>query len=717
MSISTDDIIQSATGTFNATSGTATLPGGTTDGNTVWLCVMTFGTSAPLVTGFTRDHGGAVSSAKSYVLRQSNVTAGTSSWSITGFGSAQPTVWFAFEIQGLARIGQPECNSLISGASFVGATSIASATTPASTLYEGLVLAFHGGQNVSSATIPTWSGQTNDFVEYVENSIVVGSTATSAAVSFYHAVDISAGYQCTATASIAVTASAVVVVYAPAGAHRIPNPDLIMGFETGTIAGWTTGNTACPPVDVVVGTPAIVSTSPRTGTYCLELAATTAAESIAWTTTGALSLYPAPSGFTAFRQYVARVSFYFPTSLPASDVAVMDMTTGSGASLNGVTATFRVATGQLGVAVSEASHGTGTEVLSTATLVANTWYSLDIAIDMDNGDRSLGGLWFSDWALDGVAQTQAVKSTTTTGANATISQLRLGWLTSTTATIRYDDVVGTKHPGHYPLGDIGIYPLGVDPAGTVTLSGTTGNFNTFTSNGTLAAWNATTARNNIDEIPATIGASADGFAQITVAASDYVEVPMLTRSGATNYETIRGVRWYFPGWAASTTAATIGMRGFDGTTETVLLAAADPNFDNSTTTPAWVCRMHRALASSTPYIWTQAQLDALTARVGFSTGATPDIGVHAILAEVAMRRAYEQQVLEASGVIIYARLDPDTGNIIAMRLVAPVAGDAWALYTVNGVDVNRTATAGTEDVYYIGAESNAVVSFWTGGLS
>lgn len=710
---SLDDIIQFATGTANAGAPTVTLPGATTEGNTVLIFAGAFGSSSPACTGFTRDHGILSGSGKSYVLRKSNVPAGETSYNLVM--SAQPIVWFIMEVANLHRTATFEVNSSIVGAT--GVTSMASNTTPQSTIYEGLAFAFHVGQNISSSSIPAWSGQTGNFEEYAENSRVDGATATAAAVSVATIYDIGT-FQCTATSSLTVTAGAVVVVYAAAVAKRHPNVDVMFGAEIGTTAGLTTGNTSAPPVDAQAGTVSVISTSPRTGTYCLELAGSAAAAHVEWTSTGALALYTAPSGHTVGQQYVMRVSFYFPTALPGADVAICAMDQGTGTAASGVNVMYRTATQQIGVQVTRTTTGSGTEVLSAGTVAANTWYNLDLYLDMANEAKN--SLWWADWALDGVLQTRALRSTPGTLDIATVLQVRLGWLSATTATIRYDDFVGSKHSGHFPLGDIGIYPMKVDPAGTVTVT-TAASFSTFTANGTInGTFVAATARDAVDEIPPTIGASADGFVQDATATTDYVEVPMQTLAAAANGQAIRAVRWYFCGWAVSATANAIGFRAWDGTAETLLFASADPNFSNSTTAPGWVCRMHRALGVNTIYFWGQALLDALAARVGFSSDATVDVGVHAILAEVAVRNTVETQVLEQDGVFIYAALDPDTGNVVYLRLDSTaVSADAWATYTINGTPVNRTATAGNSynDLYTVGAESNSVVSSWTGGLT
>jgi hypothetical protein len=99
-------------------------------------------------------------------------------------------------------------------------------------------------------------------------------------------------------------------------------------------------------------------------------------------------------------------------------------------------------------------------------------------------------------------------------------------------------------------------------------------------------------------------------------------------------EAVRAVRLLFCGWAAAATANTIGFWGYSGSEPlfgTQLLPLSDPNFDNSTTAPAWFCEMFAPTGG-----WTQAKLDALEARMGGSDDATPDVGIHAVYAEVAI---------------------------------------------------------------------------------
>jgi hypothetical protein len=711
MSISTDDIIWSATGTVNATTFTATHPdaGGTTAGNTIIICTFSYGTTNWISAGFTRDSGAAASTMRAYTFRKSQVTAGETSWNFTGPASAQPTIWFMFEIQGIHPLAAKDVGT--THQSGTGVTSQTSGTTALTTSFESLAVVIHGGHNVTNNTVPVWSAQTGGFEQYVTNSRVDGSTATSAAVSF-RVVDDIATYESTGTSSVTVNAASNVQIYAAAGAHRQANLDVIFGAEIQTTAGHTTGNAGCPPLDFANGTITYHTTNPKTGLASLRLTGTGAAANAGWTSAGALGVYTVPTGLVDRQFYTVRFSVLLET-LPASDVVVYSLDTGTESAGDGIRLWYRTATQQFGLVVSCAAEGgAGTEVLSTDTVAADTWYDVDLLVDMANADRAT--LWRGYWYVDGVEQTMASRASSTASHVSAITQSRMGWQSASTATMRFDDICGSKHPGHFPLGPIRVHPLKVDPAGTVTTTSAT-SFSTFTNNGTLnSTFNATTARDAVDEIPPTIGASADGFAQDTSGAAVYVEVPMETRAAATNLECLRGVRWYFPGWAASTSAATLGFRAWDDAVETLLLTAADVNFNNSTTLPGWVCRMHRTVASNVAYAWTQAKLDALAARVGFGNAAVA-VGVHAILAEVAMREAYVQQVVESEGAFVYSILDPDHGNIIALRLVAPADGDAYADYVINTVPVHRDAAAGTTDDYIVGAETTAEVTFISGG--
>jgi hypothetical protein len=254
----------------------------------------------------------------------------------------------------------------------------------------------------------------------------------------------------------------------------------------------------------------------------------------------------------------------------------------------------------------------------------------------------------------------------------------------------------------------------VDPAGTPTLSGTSTNFKTFTSNGgTLTTWSATDTRTRLADVPPTIGASADGLTQVAVAASDYVEIPMETFTAAPDY-VLRAIRWYIAGWAASTTAATLGLKFFDTAAMGVDLdvAAGDHGWDNAIM--AWICRMHQSPLATTGYYQpTQARVDALKIRVGFSTDATPDMGIHSVFCEVAYSPATTVGIMDGEGgaFTVYARYDPHSAAIASLLATTPAGTRGMTVtWTIDAVDGSQYVTPNTTYEKLIGAVDISTVT-------
>ena len=687
-------VLQSNAGGFNATSGNATLGSGTTAGTTLLLIVGTassFPSTNP-PTGFTPANGdGPVPATTNKVmLFRKTATAGETSWAIT-VASAQLVCWSVLEVDGLDA-STPKDVTVSTFQNGTAVTSQSTGTTATATTYDGFAVAAHFGQ-ASTTTIPTWSGQTNGFAEVTDAGVAGASTAAGMAVSTL-STQTPATFSCTATASASVGAGATVVVYTAANARRVANVQMMAGFEWGTAAGLATGSAGNLIFDSIGGSPAIVTTAPRSGAYCLELSSSAAAEYVQWSGT--------PSLGSASQILVARFGLLFPSSLPSGDLDLFNISVASGTSTanQAVTLRYRSASQSLGLQVRAVTDATnGTEQLSASTVSPDTWYGVDVRYDGTSSTTYL-----ADWQLDGVAQTQA----TATGTVApSVGGVSLGWFGASTATVRYDDVVLSRTAGHFPLGDMRILPVKPDPAGTLTISGTTANFNTFTANGTMAAWNAATALTAISDLPPTISASADGIAQVTAAATDYVNIPMDTYNAAGNNAAVRAVRMYAAGWAASTTAATLAFRGFDGTTETALTATANPTFSNSTTAPGWVAKIYKPTSG-----WTQTQLDALAFRVGFSDDATPDIGIHSIMAEVCVRAGQSQTMFGAAGdVQVTATTDPDSAGLISLTSQGADYKGMQLTYDVSGTPTNATVAPGGNRTDTIGAPDAPTVDY------
>ena len=256
----------------------------------------------------------------------------------------------------------------------------------------------------------------------------------------------------------------------------------------------------------------------------------------------------------------------------------------------------------------------------------------------------------------------------------------------------------------YPIGDINIRPLKVDQAGTPTVSGSTSNFQTFTSNGTMAAWNATTARALVDDIPPVVGASADGIAQINTASTEYVQLPMETFTAAPDH-VLRAARWYWAPWAASATAATLGVRGYDGVAEVGQVGVADHGFDSSAL--MWLTRMNRD-ATSNFYLLTQAKCDALAARVGFSIDASPDVGIHAVMLELVTQPATVIGIMsgEDGAFNVYVRQDPVSGAVASYLCTTPPGTRGMTVsFTIDGADSSQYVSPNTTYEKVVGASS------------
>jgi hypothetical protein len=665
MPLSSANIIQRSSGTFNGTTGNATLPGATTAGNTV-LLILTQNAGLVTPATFTLIVANGIVACKGGIYFK-NTAGGETSWAIAPSATTICN-WVAYEVVGLDQDNPVDVPSTL--ASGTGAT-LATGAIAVSSTFDGYILAMHAARDTTSTTPPTWSGHTGGLVQQVAQGGADATTSIGLSVSETFSLSLATwNSTATKTAAAGQAALAYLVVLSAAGAKRAAQVLCCTGFEYGTAAGLALGTN--PIFDAATGTPAVVTTSPRNGAYCLELVGAASIQNVAWTQAGRL-------GSGVGGQQVCRFSLYLPSTLPASDVVLFSSEPVTAGQF--VIVRYKTATQKISIQV-----GTGTEVSSNTTITANQWFTVEYRFD--GRTTTLKADWRVQYADGGtwVDQTQA----TMAAGTVVIAQpaVRLGWVANTTATVRYDDVVVSAVGGHFPLGDYRILALKPDAAvGTVTLSGTAANWNTFTANGTLAAWNATTAFGAIDELPPTLGASADGFAQVTLAGSDYVEIPMETIDAASIGCAIRAVRAYVCGWAATNVAATVGLRAHDGTGELLLLGVNDPNFDNASA-PGWMTAM---VKGATRQDWTQAKLDALTVRLGFSGDATPAVGTHAVYCEVALRVGDVIRIGSAEDGIFTVdfQMDPDSSAVIGITITTP-PGTRGATFSYDILQVTQT---------------------------
>lgn len=717
MPLSVDNIIQQQTGSFEGTSGTVTLPASTTPGSMV-LVVATCGTAGGAtpayqltITGFTQvasNIGGTVTNVKAIpvILAKPNVGA-ESSWTLSNLNSAQ-TVWAAFEVTGvgLDPLSTYHVAPSLANHSETGVSTISTDVTPSTSCYDQLSIAVHAARSADTSVV-TFSGQTNGFTELTEVSHVNASNAVSMAVSYKPSLALGT-FESTATLSASQPAAATVVVLYADGAKHAPNFEAIYGAEIGTASNMASGSIAyvTPIFDTVVGSPAVTTSNARKysdgvgGTYCMELSSSAATEYVEWTSSGVLGIYAPTTGYPV----VERLHRYFPTSLPSADVEIHSVDAGSTATM---TIWFRSASGKLGIKI-----GSGTEVLCDQAISANKWIGIDYRYDPRVASHTC------DWQVDydsldttgPVTQTQAVGSGTSI---ANVTAVRRGWHSTRTATMRLDDEAMGKNWGMYPIGDLAILPLGPDPAGSPSVTGTEANMKVFTSNGTMSAWNAANARNALDEVPPVAGASADGIAQVTADLSTYAVIPMNTVLCAPMY-TPRALRWYIAGWADSGNPATVELLTDDGANVLSIIGSGDHGLDNAAL--QWLCRMQRDALTTPPpfYEMTQAKLDAMALRMGRSTDATPDVGILNAFAELAITPASIFGVLSVEGDAfrVFVRQDPVTQAVVSYLVTTPDLGrGATFAWTVNGVDGSQYVGANTTWEKNIGASSIDEVTY------
>jgi len=711
-------MLQVKTGSFEGTSGSATLDVAPTAGNTIVIAVGiagdgvgTFAVTKP--TGFEKavTNAGGIKRGIPYTYMKASASGSESSWTLNVTGGSQQVVWAAFEFEAVDMFdflgvdfndGVYLDNGFVPISDSAVVASRATDASPTSESYNALAFAVFVATSVDT-TIPVISGYNGNWQEVASVSRTNATRAIALTVVFLPLINVET-FQCTASVSPSsyfyVVSGAVTAI----AARHAANFESCFGAEIGTATSITNTSIASiagpAPLDTVVGSPAIVTTTPRTGAYCLELSSVAAAECVTWNSfnspaRGNLNMTTSP----APPVWVERFHFYCPTVLPVADVEIASIEAGSLA--NGVVIWYRSASQKIGVKI-----GTGTEVLSDAVIVADQWIGMDIGYDPRKTTH------ICDWQVDynanigdttpGIPQTQATTSSMTA---ALISIARLGWTTAKTATIRYDDWAGSRDRKTYPIGDINIRPLKVDPAGTPTVSGSEANFKVFTSNGgTLSTWSAAGTRTALDDVPPTIGASSDGVTQVASASSEYVEIPMETFTSAPDH-VAKGLRWYAALWASSGTSATLGMRFWDGVSEQGAIPAADHGFDN--TTLMWITRMHTEVGGDKLIQMTQDKVDALAARVGFSSDAAPDTGIHCVLAELVTQPVVVYGTIEGeSGAFsVYVHQDPLSGAVAGYTVTTPSGTRGATLFTtIETVDAEDYVAPNTIWTKVIGAD-------------
>lgn len=696
MALSADDFIHENSGSSSAsTSVVVALAGAdsTTAGNTVIVVIYTTATVTAIPAGFEFDAQGA---GTIHFMRKSNVGAAETSWTFT-LNTSSDSAWYVVEMFGVDDVEPFEVSSSNTGTLTTGQTlnTDLTADTPGQSTF---ALACHASTTSTGGITQSWGSQTNGFEEIAEVESA-GTTHPRLVVARKFVDGVSTQYGSTATLThnlgSGMTAKARVCVWRADGTHISAPIGFFTGFEQGTHGGLANVSAAVANYQIMATAVAPTGTwgthyliqagSARNGAYGLRI------------TTSAASCY------VPFRDVTWKAPALGFNVRVVSATGTVNVATVETDGTDDVHLVYNASTTKYGL-----RWGSGTVSYQAGTTALNTWVWIDIRLQV--GGTST---WHADWRIETGTDTYSDEASPTdlTGLGTTNFVVRygLGQITGTqTVTMDFDDIVESKYYPAYPLGPHVVVPLKVDPAGTATVSGTTGNFNVFTANGTLAAWNATNARNAIDELPPTVSASADGVVQITTAASDYMQFPMETYTCAEK-EFIAAVRMVASMWGgAGSATGTLAIKGYDGTTEFELVAntlvydAASPTA-LSATDPIW----HARVWTSGPG-WTQTELDNAALRVGYSSDATPDMGISAIYLEVAIGVAMQAVVhrLEEDKAITTLRMNAyNSSSVSYLTENNDGARSVQFRYWIGGVEQGPPAavTPGNEQTVTVNA--------------
>lgn len=691
--VTLDDFVQENTGAPTTTTDpyVVTLPSGTTAGNTVVVILSYNNIPTPpagFVTVMTQNNLG--------VFYKSNVGAAETSWSFDP-ASASYCAWYVAEVSNLDPVDPVDASASLEATPANGGTH-ATGTAPL-------------GAGLSTVALAAWTvaqaggfshgfgSFTNsfDFVAEAEPGATLDGRHLTVARKFVDGTTTSH----TSTATYTTTFSGNPTVWGAVVSLRAADSPIVaplagfMGFEWGTHGGWgnpgDTGglNQYFLGANGTMGTNYIVQAgSARNGSYGLRIVQT-----------GANHFSPVFNIGTKAAAYGFNVRVVSATGTPV----VFEVVTAVGDNLQLV---YNSSTTKFGL-----RWGTGGSVAyESATTALNTWRWIDIRLKVSTST------WHADWRIETAASTYTAQSSPTdpTGQDTTsnLIEANLGGDATQTLTTDWDDVCASRYYSAYPLGPHKVVLLKVDPAGTPAVVGTSGNFSVFTANGTLAAWNATNARNAIDEVPPTISASADGVCQTATAATNYMEFTMETYT-CTSTEAIAGVRMVAAAWGGTGTGTgTLAIKGFTSGKGTTELDPGTTSYDAgsptaiSATVPYWLSGAWNITNG-----WTQANLNGAALLIGYSTDATPDMGVHAAYLEVAIGKTKRRNLF---GTIASLEADPHRLGTVSITVDAPAGVDTNLTYEVGGSPTTMNVAGGASDTDQVNATFEPDVNYISG---
>jgi hypothetical protein len=336
------------------------------------------------------------------------------------------------------------------------------------------------------------------------------------------------------------------------------------GFMDATADDLVSGGKAL--VTTVTGTPTISTTSPRTGTYCLEISASAAAESCRCSFAAGVK--------TAGSRFAIR----FPSALPGATVTLgmFQCTPGDGS--------FQItAGGRFQVIV---TGGAGAALIGPTTVNADQWYLVELKYDTSGTTFTLSG------QIDGANGGSSTKS----GQTATdITGHFVGTGGAQTFTARYDDWIILNTADYPGEGQVVLCKPNADGTHSISAGGFRDQVPTSITNGTTDAWQ------RVDGIP--MNTTTPYIEQPTAASGEYVEVEFETTPSA--IATLNGVRAEAALFGDGTAAFSAKTSIFNGANETVVFSG-----DHSDTTLKYASEIVTATA---------AEVAALKGRIGYGS--------------------------------------------------------------------------------------------------
>jgi hypothetical protein len=305
---------------------------------------------------------------------------------------------------------------------------------------------------------------------------------------------------------------------------------------------------------------------------------------------GAYSLRVAPanatatlsgSGSTVVLRFAVRLN-----ALPAATVNLLSATPGNSVAASYPILLFDAGSGRLAVRWGS----TGTVVTGTVSPVAGAWYVVEMRAAVTSPHTL-------EWRIDGVDQPTASSSQAAT----TLVGISFGTgATNVTYTENFDDIIASPTSADYPIGNGKVLSLAPNGMGTSV------NPTYFRNNDNTSI--DATSWTRVDDVPAT--STADFVKQTTANSTSYVEFAFADTT-ETCINAVSAVLAYHGAGALANNGKT---SIFNGTAENVVYSGAM----NRTT-----LGYKRAVVSAGAGAWTPALLNALVARVGYSSDISP----------------------------------------------------------------------------------------------